>query len=292
MFCIKNLKVIEALLTSQNWSRWSRSFPSLFPSLSKKLYKFLKAQLSLTISQKRNNLFSLLSPPPSLSFSRWWGFQLGIQRFSYQSCLYTYFPFWVLSETSFCVFSTIWGCQVFLKQTIFGPTTRSECPATRLYQLPFSGKSCLSSSSRIWLLGMVVVVTCRRVVLFVCMSLRERMRSGGWRIVSTFFTGLVWTVGWIMIGKRVHFAGTRLCLMRCRKSLINGYGLQIMMLVIFTVSRVHYQFSRELGFFFFIFNCGCIICTFTWKFGNSAKYKVFFFLLTMNICYMSLNSYD
>jgi hypothetical protein len=110
------------------------------------------------------------------------------------------------------------------------------------------------------------------------MSLRERMRSGGWRIVSTFFTGLVWTVGWIMIGKRVHFAGTRLCLMRCRKSLINGYGLQIMMLVIFTVSRVHYQFSRELGFFFFIFNCGCIICTYTWKFGNSAKYKVFFFL--------------
>jgi len=68
MFCIKNLKVIEALLTSQNWSRWSRSFPSLFPSLSKKLYKFLKAQLSLTISQKRNNLFSLLSPPPLSPF--------------------------------------------------------------------------------------------------------------------------------------------------------------------------------------------------------------------------------
>ena len=69
--------MIEALLTSQNWSRWSRSFPSLFPSLSKKLYKFLKAQLSLTISQKRNNLFSLLSPPPLSLLFPLMGFPVG-----------------------------------------------------------------------------------------------------------------------------------------------------------------------------------------------------------------------
>ena len=232
-------KSIEALPTSQNWSSWSRSFPSLSPSLS--INSWRKTLLSPIIYQKENPLLCF-----PLFFSAKWGFQLGTRRFCYPSCSFTHFPCWVSSGASFCAFLPMWVSQISLRLTIFGPITRPERPSTRLYRLPWSGKSCLSSSSRTCSAEMVVVVTCRRVVLFVCMSLKERMRSGGWRIVSTFFTGLVWTVGWIMTGTRVHSVGLRLCLMRCRGSLISGYGPQIAMIVIFTMNRVLFRFLREL----------------------------------------------